>query len=737
LVSFATFGLILRTHSEAWLLCIFLMTLLAAYTALQIAWQIVAEQGAERRVWLLGGAALAAYGRVAVQLALLRLLEVAHGLRYDLRWIATAYVITVLGRYLVFENVTRPDPRLRKLVPIGVLEGITVIATQIALFRSAYLPYQPSFINAALLSLACVLTCVFGLIAASRLIHGRPKTKAWYRSLPARLIAAALYFVLLRMAINALEQLHIGAAVYGPVARRAFDLYWMPVSFLIFFTPVLLGAALLAVFLHGRGRRWGRDLRLKEEQQRVESALAEQRVTSLQNEALIEEIRERRKIEVELVEVAFHESVTGLNNRAYLLKRLKEKITQRGRSSTSAVLYVDIDNFKSVNDMLGHSEGDVLLKAMGRRLRNCLRDADTLACMGGDEYVILLDHMPVPEHGMRLGQHVLHVMEQPIVVAGTTFNLSASIGLCVLDVSYNSTEAVLRDADLAMYAAKRAGGAQVLLYQPRMLVETMAAMNAKTELTAAIARNEFVLFYQPLVHMQDGSIYGMEALIRWNHPDKGLVSPGLFIPLAEQTGHIVDIGTWVLWQACREYAQLRDAASKALLLTLNVSSRQLEKPAFLDLLKQVLHETKMPPRRLQLEITESIVLSDPARVGALFQEIRGLGVKIAFDDFGTGYSSLSYIQRYPIDTLKIDQSFVRALKDGPVNLDVVKLILQLAHVTGMSVCAEGIETKEEATKLLSIGCTTAQGYFFSRPMPMDKCLEYLAQSVDDLVSTTQ
>jgi diguanylate cyclase (GGDEF)-like protein len=713
------------------------MTLLAAYTALQIAWQIIAEQGAERRVWLLCGAALAAYGRVAVQIAIVRMLEITHGLRYDLRWIAVGYLITVVGRYLVFENVTRPNPRLLKLVPIALLEGITVIVTQIILLRAAYLPYKPSFTNAALLSLVCILTCVSGLIAASRLIHGKSRTKAWYRSLPAGLVGAALYFVLLSAAINALGELQIGTAVYGVAARRPFDLYWTPVSFLIFFTPFLLGSGLLSVFLHGRGRRWGRDLRLKEEQQRVESALAEQRVTSLQNEALIEEVRERRKIEEELVEVAFHESVTGLNNRAYLLKRLKEKLAQRGRSATSSVLYIDIDNFKSVNDMLGHSEGDVLLKAMGRRLRNCLHDTDTLTCMGGDEYVILLEHMPTPEHGLRLGQHVLHVIEQPIVVAGTTFTLSASIGLCVLNTSYNSTEAVLRDADLAMYAAKRSGGAQVLLYQPQMLTETLSAMNAKTELTTAIARNEFVLYYQPLVHMHDGSIYGMEALIRWNHPDKGLVSPGLFIPLAERTGHIVDIGTWVLWQACREYAKLRDAASKGFLLTLNVSSRQLEKPSFLALLKQVLHETRMPPRRLQLEITESIVLSDPARVGSLFQEIRDLGVKIAFDDFGTGYSSLSYIQHYPIDTLKIDQSFVRALKDGPVNLDVVRLILQLAHVTGMSVCAEGIETREEASKLLSIGCTIAQGYLFSRPMPMDKCLEYLAQSVDDLISTPQ
>jgi diguanylate cyclase (GGDEF)-like protein len=734
LMSLAAFHHLLQMRGEPWLLCIFLMTLLSAYTALQFSWQIVAESGAERRLWLMSACAIAGYGRVAVQLALVRLLQGSPGSRYDIRWIAAGYALTLAGRYVVFKSVTEA-PRLRRLVPVAVFECVTIIATQLALFRAAHLVYNIIAADTVVLFLVCTLTCVFGVTVAVGLLHGKAKTKAWYRSRPAYVAGVLIYYVLLRLAAGALGQLNIHTDLPYTTPRTVFELYWIPISFLIVFAPVLLGAGLVAIFLQGRGRRWGRDLLLREEQQRVESALSEQRVTRLQNEALVEEVRERKKMEAELLQAAFHDAVTGLNNRAYLTKRLKEKLGSRGRHDASALLYIDIDNFKSVNDMLGHSQGDLLLKAMGKRLRNCLHEVDTLVCMGGDEYVVLLDRMSTPEHGVRFAQHVLNVIEQPIEIAGTTFPLSASIGLCILEASYSSAEAVLRDADLAMYVAKRGGGAQVAVYQQAMLADAMAAQNAKAELATAIARNEFVLFYQPLVNLRDGSPYGVEALIRWMHPDKGLISPGLFIPLADQTGRIVDIGSWVLRQACMEYSRLRDAAAKHLLLSLNVSTRQLELPSFLAELKGVLEETKMPPRRLQLEITESSMLGDPTRTGMLFEEIRRLGVKIAFDDFGTGYSSLSYLQRYPIDTLKIDQSFVRALKDGPVNLDIVGLILNLARVTGMGVCAEGIETKEEAAKLLSIGCTAAQGYLYSRPMAFDKCLEYLSQSVDDLVQT--
>jgi diguanylate cyclase (GGDEF)-like protein len=720
----------LSFHDEAWLFCIFMMTMLTAYTALQLAGQIAVERGVERRVWLLSASAIAGFGRVAVQLALVRLLEGAGNVRFDVKMILLAYAAAFGGRYLALRSVSDDFVRLPILLSVGVFEGLTIFVAQWALFRAARLNFGFSRSNIATMLLLCVITCIFGLISVAGLIHQEFRDRKKHAAHFIYVLMAGFYLLLIPFVMREVVRLHpahreSSAGRYiGPV------LHHTSLVILIGFAPVLLVSAQIAVFLQLRGQRWGRDLLAKEHQQRIYSTLVEQKVTRLQNEALVKEIRERKKIEAELIQTAFHDSVTGLHNRAYVANHLRTKLG-RGRSGgSSALLYINIDNFKSVNDMLGHSQGDQYLIAMASRLRNCVRVGDVLSCMGGDKFVVLPNRMLTQEHGMRLAQHVLNAMEQPMEVAGTTFNLTASIGLCLLDVSYSSPEAVLRDADMAMYAAKRKGGSQIVVYQPAMLTEAIAALNAKSELTAAIANNEFTLFYQPLVHIRDGSIYGVEALIRWNHPDKGLVAPGLFIPLAEQTGHIVEIGTWGMRQACKEYKQLKSAFSKDLLLSVNISTRQLEQASFLEQLKLALHETGMPPRCLQLEITESILLSDPERTGMLFKTIRSLGVKIAFDDFGTGYSSLSYIQRYPIDTLKIDQSFVRALNNGPVDLEIVAIMMKLAEITNMSVSAEGIETEAEAEKLLSIGCTVAQGYLYSRPMPLSASLKYLSNNAN-------
>jgi diguanylate cyclase (GGDEF)-like protein len=707
------------------------MTILAVHTALQFACQIAVERGAEQRVWLFAASSIASFGRLGVQLALVYLLSDPRTTRFDVVWIIIGYIATFAGRLVAFAALGRSNLRLRKLIPCGLFEGLMFICAQLALLRAGHIVYALHRADYAALAALCVLTCTVGITLAANVVHGKRPPRSARRVRILYVLAAAGYLLLIPLSTGALGHFRSSRALYLLAPDNLTEIHPAAVLLLIAFGPVLLLAGQAAIFLQNRGRRWGRDLKLKEEQRLVEIAFAEQKVTRLQNEALLEEVRERRKAEAELVQAAFHDPVTGLHNRAYLNQRLKERLALRHRSAASALLYLDIDNFKSVNDMLGHSHGDKLLVEAGRRLRTCLGNTDTLASMGSDEYIILLDRMTSCEQGMRFAQRVLRAMEEPFEVAGTTFHLSASIGFCKLEASYSSPEAVLRDADLAMYAAKHKGGAQIAEYTPSMLAEALAAANAKAELTTAIDRNEFVLFYQPIVHLHDGSVYGAEALIRWRHPDRGMVSPGHFIPLAEQTGHIVDIGNWVLQQACTEYAQLKRAAGANLLLSLNVSTRQLELPGFMELLKHVLKDTRVPPGCLQLEITESILLIDPSRMGSLFHQIRALGVKIAFDDFGTGYSSLNYIQRYPVDTLKIDQSFVRALKDGPVNLDIVRLILQLAQVTGMGVCAEGIETEEEAEKLASLGCSIAQGYLFSKPMPLSTCLEYLTQQAEE------
>lgn len=455
------------------------------------------------------------------------------------------------------------------------------------------------------------------------------------------------------------------------------------------------------------------------EARRIYAALSEQRVTSLRNEVLTAEIRERQKIEAKLVHLAFHDSVTGLHNRAYLIEQLQVLLRSQPekRGGIAGMLFIDLDKFKVVNDMLGHAYGDKLLEQVGQRLRRCVSKEDTIARMGGDEFVVLIRDMKTEGKGIRLAQRILAVLEEPCELASTTFNISASIGLCSLSKGYSSPDVLLRDADLAMYQAKREGGAKVVPYRAEMAAEAHAAMQAKQELKGAIENSEFEVYYQPLVDMRDNSICGMEALVRWNHPSRGLVSPATFIPLSEETGDIVDIGAWVLRRACQDYKDFRKAASGSLLLSVNVSTRQLQQSDFVDILQNVLTETGIPPRCLQLEIMESILLMDAVRIGALFQEIRSLGVKLAFDDFGTGYSSLSYIERYPIDTLKIDQSFVRNMNTSPVNTEIIKLMIGVAEVMGMKVSAEGVENPEEATTLVSMGCCIAQGFCYSRPVP--------------------
>ncbi|MEZ2347758.1 putative bifunctional diguanylate cyclase/phosphodiesterase [Terriglobus sp. RCC_193] len=495
-----------------------------------------------------------------------------------------------------------------------------------------------------------------------------------------------------------------------------------------FAVPIIIGVAVLllcaahaVLFLYWRSVQWSRGLAEAEREKEIAKAMAEQRAMRMQNETLLEEIRERKRAEANLAAFAFTDPVTGLHNRSYLNERLLTALQRKGiRTYTHrALLYIDLDNFKSANDMLGHIQGDALLKELAKRLRKLVPEEDVVVRLGGDEFAVLLNCTTDAASALRFAHQLLTALEHPVEIAGNSLHLSASIGLCMIDADYTDPEIAVRDADLAMYCAKREGGARVVVFVPEMYTNMLRAIEDRKELKRAIEEEEFVLWYQPLVDMQDGSIYGSEALIRWQHPIKGLLGPYTFIRLAEETGRIIDIGNWVLRKACGDFHKFQEKSLKPLLLSLNVSSKQLELPGYFDLLVRTLEETGMPAHQLQLEITESILMSDPALMGPLLQKIRALGIKIAFDDFGTGYSSLSYIQKFPVDTLKIDQSFVRSLIDSPVNGKIIQLILGMSEALGMSVSVEGVETEFEATTLLRFGCRIAQGFLYSRPVEIE------------------
>ena len=493
-------------------------------------------------------------------------------------------------------------------------------------------------------------------------------------------------------------------------------------------TPVAIvtvAFAIAAGLLVRRNVLQRRHMLKSEERHRLEGALNGQRITRQQNEALTEEIRERKRIEIELRHVAFHDSLTGLYNRARLLDVLND-VLHETRSSTkprAELLYLDLDSFKVVNDTFGHPTGDLFLLEISERLKQFIRPTDMVARIGGNEFAILLQPLNSLDQSTRMVQRLLSVVEQPITHAGMVVPLTASIGVCEVVLSYAEAEEVLRDADTAMYRAKRAGGAQYVRYDPAMQVDALAVLQSKLQLKAAVANEEFVLFYQPLVNLPDRSIYGMEALIRWNHPTRGLLPPGAFIQLAEETGHIVAMGTWVMHQACLDLQRFQKVCDRPLVMSLNVCSKQLDVPNFMDGLRRALDTSQVDPACVQLEITESIFIKDAVRIGRMFEEIRELGVQIAFDDFGTGYSSLSYLERYPIDTLKLDQSFVQAMGEGTVNAEIVQLVINLADAIGMKVTAEGVEEEEQALTLLEYGCVLAQGYHFSKPISFDRMMD--------------
>lgn len=507
--------------------------------------------------------------------------------------------------------------------------------------------------------------------------------------------------------------------------------YRIPSLLAIFFVVLCCGFGIAIVIMSRRAASKILELQLSEERRRIDAALSEQKAVRLQNETLQREIQERISIQEKLAYAAYHDTLTELYNRAYLTERITEALacTQDKKKTCATLLYLDLDRFKSVNDMLGHRYGDKLLLEVAHRLKTYSRPTDTVARISGDEFALLLDGIQSPTHAVRLAQRILGAIEEPITLAGISLPISASIGLCELNEQYAEADEVLRDADTAMYRAKRKGGSCVVTYEPSMYQEAIAELESKMELKAAVDEQQFELYYQPLVDLRDRTIVGLESLIRWNHPHRGTLAPGSFIPLAEETGHIVPIGSWVLRASCNAYKEFRKLSERYLLLTVNVSIKQLNEPFFLSELKEILDETEMDAALLQLEITESIFLKDADRIGKLLDQIRSLGVKIAFDDFGTGYSSLNYLSKFPVDTLKIDQSFVKDLAKGTVNADIVQLIIQLAQTIDMDISAEGVEEPSQAETLVDYGCNIAQGFLFSKPVSFDEMKELLRRGL--------
>jgi len=448
------------------------------------------------------------------------------------------------------------------------------------------------------------------------------------------------------------------------------------------------------------------------------------------------DVTEQKQFEQRLHYQANHDALTGLPNRAHFTEILNELLqpSRRRKSDTFAVLFIDLDRFKIINDSLGHLAGDQLLITIGQRLQGCLRDGDLVARLGGDEFAILLNQIMSLEDVILASERMLHSVAQPMVIQGQDVHTSASIGIALSNEHYTQAEELLRDADTAMYQAKSSGKAQYAIFQPSMHDHVLGQLQLANDLVGALDRGEFYLEYQPIIALSTNCILGIEALLRWQHPHRQQVPPVQFISIAEETGLIVAIGNWVLQQACQHLRQILMAypSLNRLFISVNLSAKQLAQPNFMPWLTEVLRANHLSPSHLHLEITENLFIHDISRAAKALKQLRQLGVGISLDDFGTGYSSLNHLHQMPIQTLKIDRSFIGDINIGNSERprdkwNIVQAILALSQSLQLQVIAEGVETQEQQQKLCDLSCDAGQGYFWGRPMPLNTLLLWLAR----------
>ncbi len=437
---------------------------------------------------------------------------------------------------------------------------------------------------------------------------------------------------------------------------------------------------------------------------------------------------QRRRTEEAIQYQAVHDALTGLPNRILFEDQLSRSLAYiQGSEQLLAVMFLDIDRFKTINDTLGHTSGDDLLKAIAERLKSCLRDRekDTLAHWGGDEFLILINSVPQPQDVAKIAQRILESLKQPFEIGKQELHITASVGIAIYPVDAQDPESLIKHADIALYRAKESGRNNFQFYTKAMSSNASKIFEIETELYRALERGQFSLAYQPQISLQSCDIIGMEALLRWNHPKLGALSPATFIPLMEENGLIIPIGEWVLRTACAQNKAWQDAGLPSISMSVNLSVNQFRQPNLLETITQILKETELDPRLLDLEITESIAIQDVKYTIKLMEQIRAMGVRLSMDDFGTGYSSLSYLTQFPIDTLKIDKSFVNTINDGVQGSEVVTAVIALARAFNLKVIAEGVETEEQLRFLHRGNCEAIQGFLLGRPMPIDNATTFL------------
>jgi diguanylate cyclase (GGDEF)-like protein len=466
----------------------------------------------------------------------------------------------------------------------------------------------------------------------------------------------------------------------------------------------------------------------EKEKQRAELAethIEELRQYVAEQEGLTKTLRQSKE---KFHHAAFHDSLTNLPNRNLFIETLKfllEKSKQLD-GYNFAVLYLDLDRFKTINESLGHSTGDKLILHVAKRLSNFIRHGDLVARFGGDEFAVILSNVTDVQAAVAFAERIQESLSEPFVVSGRKVFTAVSIGIAFGKPEYTEAEEILRDADMAMYYAKDHDKGYEI-FNPQMHARAVSLLQIEMDLRHAVERNELRSYYQPIIDLNSMTLYGFEALIRWQHPTRGLVSPAEFIPVSETTGSIVPITLWMLRDCCENLVkwQRQSQLNKSLVMSINLSSKHFAEENLVQQIGQILFDTSLDPGCLKLEITESAMMDNPENVISMLIQLKSLGIQLSIDDFGTGYSSLSYLHRFPIDTLKIDRSFVSTMDEGSENGEIVRTIVSLAKTLGMNIVAEGVETIHQLHQLRILGCEYGQGYLFSRPVPFDEASKLL------------
>ncbi|MFP4296521.1 MAG: EAL domain-containing protein [Spirulinaceae cyanobacterium] len=446
------------------------------------------------------------------------------------------------------------------------------------------------------------------------------------------------------------------------------------------------------------------------------------------NRQLQQEISKRQKAQDQLVHLAFHCVLTGLPNRAWFMQRLETafQTVQENPQQRFAVLFLDCDRFKIVNDSLGHLVGDRLLIDVARRLESCLHPLETIARLGGDEFIVLLEDVDTIQQAIQTAESIQKAFSKPFQINEQEIYLNASIGIVLASHKYQQPEHILRDVDTAMYRAKELGKGRYQVFDSNMHYMVMERLQLENDLRRAISSQEFYVCYQPIVNLNAHDLFGFETLVRWQHSQKGTISPSQFIPVAEDTGLILPIGLWVLQQACQQLKIWQEQLSaQDLCISVNLSVKQFSQRDLLAHVDSILHNIGLNGSSLKLEITESALMENRTTVQQLLTQLKERHILLGIDDFGTGYSSLSYLSRFPVDTLKIDRSFVSQMCESPENLEIVQAIIALAHSLGMVAIAEGIETLEQLQQLQALGCDFGQGYYFAKPLVLEDATQFL------------